>query len=62
MCLVTIYKGEIQDSNKLMAEVLRFELDLKEAKLTAEGFEGRKEFAVPSGIVWSEDTDTLVIK
>ena len=61
VCLVTIYKGEIDEANKLMAEVLRFELDLKQGKLTAEGFEGKNEFEVPSSIVWSEDTDTVVI-
>jgi len=61
MCVVTIYKGEIDEANKLMEEVLRFELDLEQRKLVASGFRGTREFEVARSILWSEETDTLII-
>lgn len=62
MCLVTIYQGEVHEASKLMEEVLRFELDLDRRKLMASGFQGAREFEVPTGIVWSEDNDSLIIR
>jgi len=62
MCLVTIYKGEIDEASKLMEEVLRFEVHLDRRKLVAAGFQGESEFDVAESVVWSEESDTLVIR
>ena len=62
VCLVTIYKSEVSEANKLMGDVFRFEFDLKAGKLIAQSFDGVQEFDAPDAMVWTEDRDALVLK
>lgn len=63
MCMVTLYRGSVEEENKLAEKVTRYSLDLASGKLTVHPMlEEPKEFEIRKGVKWDESNDAMVIE
>ncbi len=63
MCTITLYRGSIEEENKLAESVSRYTLDLTAGKLTVYPMlEKPQEFKITKGISWDESNDTMIIE
>ncbi len=63
MCMITLYKGSIDDENKLADGIASYKLDLASGKLTVyPTLEEPQEFVLAKGISWDESNDSMIIE
>jgi len=62
VCMVTVYKGSVEETNKLASDVSSYKLDLSAKKLTVYSmFKEPQEFMVTKGLSWDESSDSMII-
>ncbi len=60
--MITVYKGSIEENNKVAEEVTRYTLDLAAGKLTLYPLlKQPQELKVTKGVSWDESNDTMII-
>jgi len=60
--MITVYKGSINEENKIASEVSRYTLDLDSKKITIYPMlKEPQELDVPKGVSWDESNDTMII-
>ncbi|OPL11563.1 MAG: hypothetical protein AVO34_08420 [Firmicutes bacterium ML8_F2] len=62
MCMITVYKGEMSEENKLVDNVSRYTLDLAEGRLTVfPMLREPQEFKINKNVSWDESNDSMII-
>jgi len=63
MCMITLYRGSVEEENKLAENISRYSLDLAAGKLTVYPMlKDPLEFEIAKGISWDESNDSMVIE
>ncbi len=62
MCMVTLYKGSVEEKNKIMGDIEKYSLDLASGELTV--YPMLKEaqvFKITRSVSWDESNDSMII-
>ncbi len=63
MCMITLYRGSVEEKNKLAEKITRYSLDIPAGRLTVHPMlKEPQEFEINRGISWDESNDAMVIE
>lgn len=63
MCMITLYKGSVEEANKLADNITKYSLDLEAGKLTVYPMlKEPQEYAIGKGLSWDESNDSMIIE
>ncbi len=63
MCMITLYKGSVEEENKLAENISRYSFDLTKGKLTVYPMlKEPQEFDISRGLSWDESNDSMIIE
>ncbi|MFO7952292.1 MAG: hypothetical protein R6U91_05755 [Bacillota bacterium] len=63
MCMITLYKGSMEEKNKLEENISRYSLDVENKKLKVYPMLKEPiEFDISKGVSWDESNDSMVIE
>lgn len=62
MCMITLYKGSVEEKNKIMGDIEKYTLDLASGELTV--YPMLKEaqvLKITRSVSWDESNDSMII-
>ncbi len=63
MCMITLYKGSMEEENKIADNITRYTLDLEAKKLKIYPMlKEPQEFSIDKGLSWDESSDSMIIE
>lgn len=63
MCMITLYRGSVQEENKIAEKVASYKLDIASGKLIVYPMlQEPQEFTINKGISWDESNDSMIIE
>ncbi len=63
MCMITLYKGSVEEENKILDNITKYTLDLEEKKLKVYPMLKKpQEFVIDKGLSWDESIDSMIIE
>ncbi len=63
MCMITLYKGSMDEENKIADNITRYTLDLEAKKLKVYPMlKEPQEFSIDKGLSWDESSDSMIIE
>jgi len=63
MCMITLYKGSMEEENKIADNITRYTLDLDKKKIKVYPMLNEpQEFTIEKGLTWDESNDSMIIE
>jgi len=63
MCMITLYKGNMEDENKIADNITKYSLDLDAKKIKVYPMlKEPQEFTIEKGLTWDESNDSMIIE
>jgi len=63
MCMITLYKGTLDEENKIADNITRYTLDLEAKKLKVYPMlKEPQEFSIDKGLSWDESSDSMIME
>jgi len=63
MCMITLYKGSLNEDNKIADNITRYSLDLERRKIKVYPMlKEPQEYSIEKGLSWDESNDSMVIE
>ncbi len=63
MCMITLYRGSVEEENKLAENISRYSFDLTRGKLTVYPMlKESQEYDISKGLSWDESNDSMIIE
>lgn len=63
MCMITLYKGNAKEENKIAENITKYTLDLEGKKIKVYPMlKEPQEFTIEKGLRWDESNDSMIIE